>query len=207
MVGSIFLTAIYVASMTYHFELIPSKLLIIIGQSRSQVPFPPLLEALLLELLLELLREAGARLPTKVGQTMGIVGGIVIGQAAVEAGLTSNILIIIVAMSALASFTTPSYLMGTSFRILRFPMILLAGIYGLVGIMFGICFIIIHLLKQTSLGRPYLAPLYPLKLKDFNNVFFRSPPDKNYNRATMYRPKDPVRYSKKEASKKRDIDE
>lgn len=205
--AALLLTPFYVAVVTYQYELIPTQLLITIGQSRSAVPFPPLLEAMLIELLLELLREAGARLPTKVGQTMGIVGGIVIGQAAVEAGLTSNILIIIVAMSALASFTTPSYLMGTSFRILRFPMILLAGIYGLVGIMFGICFIIIHLLKQTSLGRPYLAPLYPLKLKDFNNVFFRSPPDKNYNRATMYRPKDPVRYSKKEASKKRDIDQ
>ena len=138
---------------------------------------------------------------------MGIVGGIVIGQAAVAAGLTSNILIIVVAMSALASFTTPSYLMGTSFRILRFPMILLAGLYGLIGVMFGICFLLIHLLKMASLGRPYFAPVYPLKLKDLNNVFFRPPPDENYNRATMYRPKDPVRYSKKEAKKKRDIDE
>lgn len=205
--AALLLTPFYVAVVTYQYELIPTQLLITIGQSRSAVPFPPLLEAMLIELLLELLREAGARLPTKVGQTMGIVGGIVIGQAAVEAGLTSNILIIIAAMSALASFTTPSYLMGTSFRILRFPMILLAGIYGLVGIMFGICFLIIHLLKQTSLGRPYLAPLYPLKLKDFNNVFFRSPPDKNYNRATMYRPKDPTRFSKKEARKKHDIDQ
>src|SRR5690625_5008589 len=205
--AALLLTPFYVAVVTFQYELIPTQLLITIGQCRAAVTFPPILVAILIELLVELLREAGARLTTKVGQTMGMVGRIVIGQAVVEAGLTSNILIIIVAMSALASFTTPSYLMGTSFRILRFPMILLAGIYGLIGIMFGICFIIIHLLKQTSLGRPYLAPLYPLKLKDFNNVFFRSPPDKNYNRATMYRPKDSARYSKKEASKKRDIDE
>jgi len=206
-VAALLLTPFYVAIVTFQYELIPTQLLISIGQSRSSVPFPPIIEAVLLELLIELLREAGARLPTKVGQTMGIVGGIVIGTAAVQAGLTSNILIIVVAMSALASFTTPSYLMGTSFRVLRFPMILLAGLYGLIGMMFGICFLLIHLLKLTSLGRPYLTPVYPLKLKDFNKVFFRSPPNRNYNRATMYRQSDPVRYSKKEAMKKRDIDE
>ena len=206
-VAALLLTPLYVAIVTFQYELIPTQLLISIGQSRSSVPFPPIIEAVLLELLIELLREAGARLPTKVGQTMGIVGGIVIGTAAVQAGLTSNILIIVVAMSALASFTTPSYLMGTSFRVLRFPMILLAGLYGLIGMMFGICFLLIHLLKLTSLGRPYLTPVYPLKLKDFNKVFFRSPPNRNYNRATMYRQSDPVRYSKKKAMKKRDIDE
>lgn len=206
-IAALLLTPLYVAFVTYQYELIPTQLLISIGQSRAGVPFSPIIEALLIELLIELLREAGARLPTKVGQTMGIVGGIVIGQAAVEAGLTSNILIIVVAMSALASFTTPSYLMGTSFRVLRFPMILLAGLYGLIGVMFGICFLIIHLLKLTSLGRPYFAPFYPLKLQDFNNVFFRSPPDNNSKRAIMYQSKDPVRYSKKEAKKKRDIDE
>lgn len=206
-IAALLLTPLYVAVVTYQYELIPTQLLITIGQSRAGVPFPPIIEALLIELLIELLREAGARLPTKVGQTMGIVGGIVIGQAAVAAGLTSNILIMVVAASALASFTTPSYLMGTSFRILRFPMILSAGVYGLIGLMFGICFIIIHLLKVTSLGRPYLAPLYPLKLQDLNKVFFRSPPDKSHKRAAMYRPKDSVRYSRNEASNKHDIDE
>src|SRR5690625_6303977 len=87
---------------------------------------------------------------------MGIVGGIIIGEASVQAGLTSNILIIVVAMSALATFTTPSYLMGTSLRIIRFPLIILAGLYGLIGLMFGLCFIIIHLLRLTTLGRPSL---------------------------------------------------
>ena len=124
---SILLTPAYVAVLTYHYEVIPSPLLVSLGQSRSNVPFPPVFEAFLLEFVIELLREAGRRLPTKVGQTMGIVGGIVIGQAAVEAGFTSNILIIIIALSALGSFTTPSYLMGTAIRIIRFPIILLAG--------------------------------------------------------------------------------
>lgn len=204
---AIIITPIYVAIVTYQFELLPTKLLVTIGKSRAQVPFPPILEALLIEFFIELLREAGARLPTKVAQTMGIVGGLVIGEAAVQAGLTSNILIIVVAMSALASFTAPSYLMGTSVRVIRFPLMLLAALWGLIGIMFGLCLIIIHLLRLTSLGRPYLAPLYPLQLQDFNKVFYRSPFSNHYNRAKIIQSKDKYRYSKKDAVKKRDIDE
>ena len=137
---SIIVTPAYVAIITYHYEIIPMKLLLSVGESRASVPFPPLIEALLIEFMIELLREAGARLPTKVGQTMGIVGGIVIGQAAVQAGITSNILIIVVAMSALASFTSPSYLLGTTIRLIRFPFILLAGVLGIIGLMFGIVY-------------------------------------------------------------------
>ncbi|MDY0395929.1 spore germination protein [Virgibacillus halophilus] len=172
---SILLTPLYVAAVTYQYSIIPSQELITLGESRASVPFPPLLEALILEFMIELLREAGARLPTKVGQTMGIVGGIVIGEAAVQAGLTSNILIILVAISALASFTSPSYLMSVTIRMVRFPLILLSGLLGLLGIVYGVVFLIIHLLKVTSLGRPFLVPLYPLQLKDFNKVLFRSP--------------------------------
>ncbi len=204
---ALLLTPMYVAIVTYQYELIPTALIVSIGQSRAAVPLPPIMEAILIELMIELLREAGARLPTKVGQTMGIVGGIVLGQAAVEAGLTSNILIIVVAVSALASFTTPNYLIGTSLRIIRFPMILLAGIYGLIGVMFGVCLLLIHLLRTKSLGRPYLSPIYPLRLQDFNEVFFHSLPSRSSKRATMYRPKDRTRYSKKEAMRKRDIEE
>lgn len=202
---ALFLTPLYVAILTYRYELVPSDLIITIGQSRAGVPFPPIIEALLIELMIELLREAGARLPTKIGQTMGIVGGIVIGQAAVDAGLTSNVLIIIVAASALASFTTPNYLIGTSFRVIRFPLIILAGLYGLIGLIFGFCLLVIHLLTTESLGRPYLAPLYPLRLQDFKRVFFRVPPSHNYRRASMYRPRQHKRYSKQDASKIRNI--
>src|SRR5690625_4785789 len=106
---AIIITPSYVAIVTYQYEILPTELLVSIGRSRAAVPFPPVIEALLLELIIELLREAGARLPAKVGQTMGIVGGIIIGEASVQAGLTSNILIIVVAMSALATFTTPRY--------------------------------------------------------------------------------------------------
>ncbi|SFG46049.1 GerA spore germination protein [Halobacillus alkaliphilus] len=206
MAFSIILTPMYVAALTYHYEIIPTSLLVSLGQSRAMVPFPPVLEALLLEMLIELLREAGARLPTKVGQTMGIVGGIVLGQAAVKAGFTSNILIIIIALSALASFTAPSYLMGTAIRIIRFPMIILAGAWGLIGIMFALSFIVIHLLKQKSLGRPYLAPIYPFQWKDINDSLIRLPFQKNNARPLNVMPKDTERHDPNKAAEKKDVD-
>lgn len=102
---------------------------------------------LILELTIELLREAGARLPTKIGQTIGIVGGIVIGTAAVEAGITSNVLLILVALAALASFTTPIYRIGNTIRLLRFPFIILAQMWGIIGLALAIMFLVTHLLS------------------------------------------------------------
>jgi len=172
---SILSTPIYVAVLTHHYELIPKALLGTLISSRSQVPFPPILEAIILELTIELLREAGARLPTKVGQTIGIVGGIVIGTASVEAGLTSNVLLIFVALAALASFTTPVYKMGNTIRLIRFPFLILAHIWGLLGISICICYIMTHLLRLTSLGRPFLEPIFPFRLRDLKDAFIRLP--------------------------------
>lgn len=204
---STLLTPMYVAAVTFHYEIIPTPLLVNLGQSRAAVPFIPILEALILELMIELLRESSARLPTKVGQTIGIVGGVVVGTAAVEAGVTSNVLIIFVALSALASFSAPNHLMGTTTRIIRFPMIVLGGFLGMLGLAFGVAFLMIHLLKLTSLGRPYLSPLYPLRFQDFNKVFFRLPIAFQNKRFKSYHPKDLVRYSQKKAKEKKDIDE
>ncbi|MCR8843891.1 spore germination protein [Paenibacillus sp. SC116] len=163
---SVFLTPIYVAALTFHYQMIPPALIVSLIETRSKVPFPPLLETLLLEITMELLREAGVRLPTKVCQTIGIVGGIVIGQAAVQAGFTSNILIMLVALAALGSFTTPNYLMGSSIRLIRYPMIIMAGMWGILGIVFVAMVVFIHLLRQTSMGRPYLFPIIPFRRKD-----------------------------------------
>jgi spore germination protein len=168
-------TALYVSVTTYHYEMIPQALLPTLLESRSKVPFPPVIEALFLELLLELLREAGARLPTKVGQTIGIVGGIVIGQAAVEAGITSNILIIVVAASAIASFVIPSYLMSASIRIVRFSFIIIAGFWGNIGIVFGLGIVIIHLSGLTNLNSPYLLPISPIYPKFLKYTLLRGP--------------------------------
>ncbi|RUL48655.1 spore germination protein [Lysinibacillus antri] len=207
MMLSLLLTPAYVAALTYHYEIIPSPLLLSLGQSRASVPFPPVLEALILEFILELLRESGARLPTKVGQTMGIVGGIVIGQAAVDAGFTSNILIIIIALSALGTFTAPSYMMGAVIRIVRFPLIILAGLWGGIGLIFGLLYIIIHLLKLTSFGTPYLVPIYPFRFSDWKDSLFRVPPQYAGKRPETNRPIDIIRYSRTNAKQRKDIDE
>lgn len=191
---SVFLSPLYVAALTFHYEVIPQSLIVPLSESRALVPFPPLLEALLLELIIELLREAGIRLPSKVGQTIGIVGGIVIGTAAVQAGITSNILIIIVALGALSSFTTPSYMMGNVIRIIRFPLIVLAGLWGFYGIMLGLCFILIHLLRQTSLGSPYTAPFYPPRLLDWRDSLVRLPLPFTFKRPSNTRPEDEDKY-------------
>lgn len=168
-------TAFYVSVTTFHYEMIPRTMVVNLAESRSRVPFPPLYEALLMEFTIELLREAGARLPSKIGQTIGIVGGIVIGQAAVQAGFTSNILIIAVASSAIASFVVPSYGMSATIRILRFSLIFLAGIWGNLGLVLGLGLILIHLSSLTSLGSSYVTPIAPFNWDDLKDTFFRAP--------------------------------
>ncbi|SFB39020.1 GerA spore germination protein [Cohnella sp. OV330] len=168
-------TAFYVSVTTFHYEMIPHTMLLNLAESRSRVPFPPLIEALLMETTIELLREAGARLPTKIGQTIGIVGGIVIGQAAVQAGFTSNILIIAVAISAIASFVIPSYIMSASLRLIRFGLIVLAGILGNLGLIFGIGFLVVHMAGVTNLGTSYLTPIAPAKFMDILDTLVRGP--------------------------------
>lgn len=204
---SILITPLYVAVLSYHYELVPRDLLSSLIASRRLVPFPPFLEAVFLELTIELLREAGARLPTKVGQTIGIVGGIVIGTASVEAGLTSNVLLIFIALSALASFTTPVYRMGNTIRLLRFPFLILAELLGLVGILLGFCALLTHLIRLTSLGRPYLEPFYPPRLQDFKDSFIRLPFSKQSKRPMFLQTKDKERMNAEDAKKKKDIDE
>ncbi|OMF32135.1 spore germination protein [Paenibacillus sp. FSL H8-0548] len=186
-------TALYVSITTYHYEMIPENLLLTLTESRSRVPFPPIFEAIFMETTIELLREAGARLPTKIGQTIGIVGGIVIGQAAVQAGLTSNILIIAVASSAITSYVTPSYVMSASIRLLRFGLIILAGIWGNFGLAIGIAAIVIHLSGITSLGSSYLTPVAPFQPKDWLDTFIIAPFRFLKNRPTQSKSPNPIR--------------
>lgn len=202
---SILATSSYVAILTYHYEMIPRDVLSLLITSRGTIPFPPFLEAILLELAIELLREAGARLPTKIGQTIGIVGGIVLGTAAVQAGLTSNVLLIVVATGALASFTTPIYQVSSVIRLIRFPFILFAHLLGLVGVAVCFALLISHLLKLTSLGRPFLEPIYPLRVEDFKDSIIRLPFSKQALRPLQIRAQDRQRFQQ-EASQKKDWD-
>nr|WP_265415897.1 spore germination protein [Paenibacillus albus] len=204
---SLFASAMYVAITTYHYEVIPRDLLVRLIFSRQNVPFPPVLEVLLLEIAVEALREAGARLPSRIGGTLGIVGGIVLGTAAVDAALTSNILIIIVSLSALASFVTPIYKMSSTIRFLRFPIILLADFWGSIGIFIGISFLLIHITRLRSLGYPYSVPMYPLRVKDFSDSFVRSSLQITGKRPGYLKPDSHVRYKPKKVKKKSDFNE
>lgn len=204
---SILASAMYVAVLTYHGHGISNTFLPTIIASRINVPFPPVVEVLIMELAIELLREAGARLPSKIGQTIGIVGGIVLGTAAVQAALTSNFLLIIVALSAMASFTTPVFRMSNTIRILRFPFILFAQMWGLLGIFLCAIIVVTHLLRLTSLGMPYLVPFYPLRPKSLTDTMIRPPYSIFHHRPAFFRTKDPVRYDKRKSTLKKDIDE
>lgn len=204
---SVLSTPLYVAVLTFHYEMIPTDLLGTLIASRSGIPFPPIVEAIILELSIELLREAGARLPSKVGQTIGIVGGIVIGTAAVQAGLTSNVLLILVSLGALASFTTPVYQMSNTIRLIRFPFLIFASLWGLLGVSICFAFVMGHLLRLTSLGRPYLEPIYPLRITDLKDSLIRLPFNKQGLRPMLLRPSDASRFNYKRVNTKEDIEE
>ncbi|SFJ57673.1 GerA spore germination protein [Paenibacillus sp. UNC496MF] len=204
---SVFASPLYVAVITYHGQGVSNLFLPTIVSSRINVPFPPIVEVLIMELVIELLREAGARLPSKIGQTIGIVGGIVLGTAAVEAALTSNFLLIIVALSALASFTTPIFRMSATIRMLRFPFIFAAQIWGLLGIFICTLALVAHLLRLTSLGMPYLVPLYPFRKADLYDTAIRPPYSKFHHRFSFFRSPNPVRFERKKAAAKKDIDD
>lgn len=170
-----FLPAFYIAVVSFHFEIIPMKLLLTLGESRGQVPFPPFVEAIIMELTLEMLREAGVRLPAPVGQTVGIVGGIVLGQAVVQAGLISNVMVIVVAFTAISSFILPNYDMVATVRLMRFMLMILASLFGFVGIIIGLMSMIAHLLSLKSLGMPYGIPLAPVRFTDWKDTLIRAP--------------------------------
>ncbi|MBP3039688.1 spore germination protein [Bacillaceae bacterium Marseille-Q3522] len=175
MIASLIFPSLYVAILTYHQELLPTALLISVAASREAVPFPALVEAIIMEITFEALREAGVRLPKQIGSAVSIVGALVIGQAAVQAGLVSAPMVIVVAITGVASFMMPHYTQGITFRMLRFPMIILAGSLGLLGIMLGMITIVIHLCSLRSFGVPYLSPVAPLKVRELKDTMFRAP--------------------------------
>ncbi|WP_068784862.1 spore germination protein [Paenibacillus phocaensis] len=154
---SLLLPSLYVAVLTFHQEMVPGALLVSMASSREQVPFPALIEALIMEVTFEALREAGVRLPKQVGAAVSIVGALVIGQAAVQAGLVSAPMVIVVAITGISSFMIPRYITGIAVRLLRFPLIFLGGSLGLVGVMMGIIAIVLHMLSLRSFGVPYLS--------------------------------------------------
>ncbi|WP_364152582.1 spore germination protein [Paenibacillus sp. LPE1-1-1.1] len=173
---AVFMPSIYVAVLSFHQEMIPTSLLFTISKSREQIPFPALVEALLMEVTFEALREAGIRLPKQVGSAVSIVGALVIGQAAISAGIVSSPMIMVVAITGVASFLIPNYSLALAMRLIRFPIMLCAGVLGLYGIVLAALLIVIHMLTIRSFGVPFLSPIAPMQtdqLKD--TLLIRSP--------------------------------
>lgn len=178
--------AIYVAVLTFHQEMVPTTLLLRVAKSREEIPFPALVEALIMEITFEALREAGIRLPRQVGSAVSIVGALVIGQAAIQAGLVSAPMVMVVATTGISSFMMPQYSASISLRILRFPIMILSGIMGLFGLILGLLLIISHLCMLRSFGVPYMAPLAPISLTGMLDVLVRAPIEKFKTRPSIY---------------------
>lgn len=171
---SIIAPGLYIGFISFNPGIIPAKLLLSIAATREGVPFPAFIEAFVMELTIEFLREAGVRLPRPIGSTIGIVGGLVIGQAAVQAGIVSPIMVIIVAVTAISSFAIPNYEVAAGFRLIRFVLMILAAIYGLYGFMLGFIGTLVHLVNLKSFGTPFMTPLAPLEISDIkDSVFLR----------------------------------
>ncbi|BCB04320.1 spore germination protein [Bacillus sp. KH172YL63] len=169
------LPAFYIAVISYNYEVIPVEIIFSIKSSLEYLPFPPLIEAVIMQFTLELLREAAIRLPNPVAQTIGVVGGLVIGSAVVEANFVSNTMVIVVAITAISSFVIPSNELSTTLRILGFPLMVMASLFGFFGIVIGLMLTLIHMSKLKSLGHYYLYPIAPLDVKALKDTVIRVP--------------------------------
>ncbi|WP_342422766.1 spore germination protein [Paenibacillus sp. FSL E2-0178] len=183
---SMILPSLYVAITTFHAQIIPSNLLITIAAARENIPFSALTEALLMELTFEALREAGTRIPKPVGQTVSIIGGIVIGQAAVQAGIVSAPMVIVVSITGIASYIIPHLELGLTFRLLRFVLLILGGTMGLIGVFIAVFIIYGHLANLKSFGTPFLQPVAPLVLEDWKDTVVRVPSQYMTERSSSY---------------------
>ncbi|WP_372631283.1 spore germination protein [Cohnella sp.] len=175
LVFSLVFPSLYVAIISFNPELIPTEFAVAVAGGRAGVPFPAIVEVLVIEISMEVLREATIRLPQQVGGALSIVGVLVVGQAAVAAGFASPITVVIIALTTIGSFATPAYNAALALRLLRFPLIVLAGIFGLYGVMIGLILIANHLLSLKSFGVPYLSPLVPGSAKGMKDLFLRGP--------------------------------
>ncbi len=186
---------LYIAITSFHPGLLPTRLAFYVAATRINVPFPAVIEAFLMEITIEFLREAGTRISGPIGTTIGIVGGLIIGQAAVEAGIVSPLMIIIVAITTIASFTLPSYEFAAALRFYRFFIMVLASILGLYGIMLGIILMLTHLADLNSFGIPFSSPFSGLGLStgDLKDVLARLPMNRMRYRPTFTYPKDKKR--------------
>lgn len=169
------LPSLYVATISYHHEMIPTDLFLTIAATRQGVPFPAFVEALLLEFTFEMLREAGLRLPRAVGPAVSIVGALIIGDAAVRAGLVSTPMVVVIAATGIASFVAPAYNAAIIIRIARFGFLVAAAALGFLGIMIAFILMLVRMASMSSFGMPYLTPVAPFNRSQLSDIFLRRP--------------------------------
>jgi len=172
---ALLLPSLYIAITTFQQEILPTTLLITLAAQREGTPFPALLEALFMELIFEVIREAGVRMPRVIGPAISIVGALVIGQAAVQAGLVSGAMVIVVSFTAISNFVIPYFNMASAIRLIRFALMFLAGTLGLFGILAGLIPILVHLVSLKSFGVHYLMPFAPFHKSNMKDLVIRVP--------------------------------
>jgi hypothetical protein len=177
--------------------MLPTALALKIAAGRNGVPFPAVLEATVMEIILEIMKEAGLRMPKPIGQTVSIVGTLVIGQAAVTAGIVSPLLVIVIAVAAISSFALPSYDLSNTFRLIRFPILLATSVFGLLGYLAAIILILLHLMSLRSFGSPYLAPVIPFDKSGNKDVLIKVPLWNIFKRPKTNKPEDRIRQAPK----------
>lgn len=186
---SLLVPSIYIAGVTFHQDMIPTSLLFSLAASREGVPFPALVEALIMEVTFELLREAGIRLPRAVGQAVSIVGALVLGQAAVQAGIVSPAMVIVVAITGIASFAIPAYNLAISARLIRFLFMILSASFGFYALTLGMIVLTAHLCSLRSFGVPYLTPFAPFLPSEQKDTVVRFPLWSLFTRVRMIQTK------------------
>lgn len=179
---SLFLPSLFVGIVNFHSQMIPTSLVLNFAAARENSPFPTVIETILMEVLFEGLREAGIRLPKQIGSAVSIVGALVIGQAAVQAGIVSAPIVIVVAGTGIASFTIARLNLSHPLRMLRFVLLIFAGTLGLYGIAIITMAILLHITASRSFGVPYFSPVAPLVIPDLKDTIWRSPQWKMYLR-------------------------
>ncbi len=192
MIISIALPGLYVAVVSFHQELLPTTLLLSFAAQHEAVPFPVFVAVIGMEITFEILREAGIRLPRPIGQAVSIVGALVMGEAAIRAGLVSASTVIVVAFTGIASFTF-SYSASIAFRLLRFSLTILSAAMGLFGLICGLAVIGIHLCALRSFGVPYLSPIAPTAGADLKDAVLRAPWWAMFSRPRLIAGKDQIR--------------
>ncbi|MHC5562488.1 spore germination protein [Bacillus spizizenii] len=190
---TIYLPGLYISLVTYHTGLLPTRMAISIAGSRLNVPFPPFVEAFNMIFTIELIREAGLRLPKPIGQTIGFVGGVVIGQVAVQGQIVSALMVIVVSITALASFTVPSYAYNFPLRIIRIAAMLSAAVLGMYGVIMVFLLVIGHLMRLKSFGQDYIIPIMAQPGQDLKDTVIRVPTIFLKRRPTRKGTKDKIR--------------